>query len=136
GDDTGDDTTISTVAGQCVDNGDCTGGSECNVTAPGGICGSCMASNDNCAPNHSCTAYGSCNRICDYDEDCPEGMRCSGTGLCAVEYCVGGVCPSPLFGCPDDNDSGMCIRVDCSGGTACPTDTTCTNGVCVENISL
>jgi hypothetical protein len=122
--DTGvDGADASRPAGQCVVDGDCGSGLTCTVTAPGGICAGCGAS---CPLGlaYDCL-MGSCVRTCASDDECPWGLRCSGSALCALISCSGPTCPEP-FTC----QGGYCRRPPCSGG--CPGGWTCRGTVCTE----
>lgn len=123
--------------GQCVEDADCpdTGpsGAMCNRTAPGGICLACGASDANCPASAECNQFGSCSISCTVADECPPGQTCSVTGLCRIESCAAGVCPVPWFGC---NGSNLCVRLPCDAGQTCPADTTCTDGLCIENHAL
>lgn len=118
--------------GQCTVSADCPenpNGKSCNRLLPGGSCGQCgndTACDDTCQ-------VGTCVTTCNSDDECAPGLRCTGTGRCGAIRCQNDVCPVPLFGC---SGSGLCTRVDCSNGESCPSDTTCTAGVCIEDRSL
>ncbi len=118
--------------GQCTVDDDCPtnpNGKTCNRALPGGSCGAC--GNDS-ACDDTCF-NGTCITTCSSTDDCPPGLQCGGTGRCGAVRCTNDVCPIPLFGC---SASGFCARVDCSNGQACPADTTCTDGLCIEDRSL
>ena len=143
-DDTIDDTTelppydTDRPAGQCVTDDDCVGGTECNQDAPGGICMFCYTAEEHCASNHICVDnlayFGTCNQNCESDSECPSGLHCT-SGLCLIELCVDGVCPSPLMTC--DTNNQICSRIDCSGdATSCPEGTSCAEGYCVADVTL
>ena len=120
--------------GQCTVDSDCPQGpmgpGSCSRTAPGGICLGC-GTGEHCPADTSCSQYGSCNHECSDDEGCPPGMACGATGLCRAADCVGGVCPVAMFGC---DSSDRCARVAC--GASCPEDTSCVEGLCVEDRQL
>jgi hypothetical protein len=119
--------------GQCVASSDCPSnpnGAFCNRTLPGGSCGGCGIDShcdDECF-------NGVCVTTCQTNTDCPPGLSCTGAGRCGAMMCVNGQCPDSLFGCSASN---RCERVDCSDDAGvCPTGTTCTSGLCVEDRAL
>jgi hypothetical protein len=122
-------------AGSCVTSSDCGGGGLfCEREAAGGTCTGCGDCSGIPGPNtHTCTV-GACVPDCSTDDDCPPGRTCNRGGLCTVERCTNDVCPVPWFVCsaPD----GICQRATCANNEPCPAQTTCTNGVCVEDHSL
>ncbi len=119
--------------GQCVVNDDCPenpNGKLCNRNLPGGSCGFC--GNDSVCDDECFN--GTCITTCGETEDCPPGLRCTGTGRCAAERCDSGVCPVPLFGC---SESDFCTRIDCSNDpNSCPSGTTCVDELCIEDRML
>ena len=122
--------------GQCATNADCPEGPQgrsCQRSAPGGICGGC-GTDDHCPGVAECSQFGSCGIACAENAECPPGMTCAtATGLCRIQSCVDGVCPTPLFGCSSGN---QCARVACAQQSDCPAQTTCTEGLCVEDRAL
>jgi hypothetical protein len=119
--------------GQCVVNDDCPlnalGERLCLRSTPGGVCSGCGTA-DHCPADTDCNS-GTCVAACDFDDDCPPGMLCSGMGRCIVQSCAQDICPTPLFGC---NASDYCQRAVCPG--ACPPYTTCVDGLCIEDRAL
>jgi len=108
-----------TVAGQCRRDSDC-GTGDCTESAPGGFCVGCGDDGD-CAAGHACSDFGSCNRECTADADCPTGLRCNTTaGACVLKSC--GTCPAGTV-C----SGGFCRRPACDA--AC---VTCVEGSCVD----
>jgi hypothetical protein len=51
------------------------GASDCGWAGTGQVGDYCDAST-RCAPGNYCTAWGTCNRFCYKNEDCPEGIAC------------------------------------------------------------
>ena len=122
-------------AGECVDISDCGGGNLiCDRGAAGGVCSGCGDCSDIPGPNTHTCVFGACVPDCSSDDDCPPGRACNSRGLCTVERCTNDVCPVPWFVCsaPD----GICERATCFNNEPCPAQTTCTNGICVEDHSL
>ncbi len=110
-------------SGQCTEGRDCESGM-CNNSSPGGFCEGCL-----CAAGHICN-FGTCNRECSAEEDCPWGLRCAripggdGDMACALISCGEEYsCPEPFI-C----DEGFCRRPHCP----CPEPMTCLNGRCAE----
>ncbi len=121
--------------GECVDISDCGGGSLiCDRGAAGGVCSGCGDCSGIPGPNTHTCVVGTCVPDCSTDDDCPPGRTCNRRGLCIVERCTNDVCPVPWFVCtaPD----GICERATCFNNEPCPAQTTCTNGICVEDHSL
>ncbi|MEZ4459850.1 MAG: hypothetical protein R3E66_09000 [bacterium] len=118
--------------GQCAVDDDCPtnpNGKTCNRLLPGGSCGSCDAFNDLYCDD---TCFnGTCITTCSTSDDCPAGLRCLGSGRCGAESCQNGVCPVPWLGCSASN---LCTRVECADDpNVCPAQTTCVQGVCIED---
>ncbi len=118
--------------GQCAVTADCPdnpNGKDCNRALPGGSCGACDAVNDQYCDD---TCFnGTCITTCATTEECPAGLRCTGSGRCAAQPCLDDVCPVPMFGC---SASGLCQRIDCSAdANICPSNTTCLLGLCIED---
>lgn len=123
--------------------GDCTRTSDCGSPdlfcergAVGGTCyGSCNACDDLPGSNtYQCIA-GACVPECGEDADCPPGRFCNTRrGVCQVEQCTNNVCPVPWFGCSEPD--GICVRVACDGGQACPAGTQCDGSYCIEDHSV
>lgn len=125
----------SRPVGQCAVTSDCPenpNGKDCNRLLPGGSCGACDAFNDLFCDD---TCFnGTCVTTCGTTEECPAGLRCTGSGRCAAQPCVNDVCPVPMFGC---SASGLCQRIDCSAdANICPSNTTCLLGLCIEDRQL
>lgn len=120
--------------GQCTQNSDCPVGPQgqlCSRAFPGGACQGC-GSDAHCPSIASCF-QGNCVGDCSNNDDCAPGLRCLASGRCAAIPCVEGVCPVALFECgPLD----QCARASCSDGSVCPEETTCMNGLCIENRAL
>ncbi len=117
--------------GQCTTNGDCPdgpNGQRCNRGMPGGSCMGC-GSDEHC-PESTVCYVGACVYECSELNDCPPGLYCLGSGRCGASWCVEGECPDAMFGC---SSSKRCRRVACEFRWDCPDDTTCLDGVCVEN---
>jgi hypothetical protein len=62
-------------------------------------------------------------------------MECLGSGMCGIVPCADGSCPVSLFGCGESGE--RCARIDCSAGAgACPSGTSCIEGICIEARAL
>jgi hypothetical protein len=118
--------------GQCAVSADCPtnpNGKDCNRLLPGGSCGACDGFNDLYCDD-TCFS-GTCVTTCATTDECPAGLRCTGSGRCAAQPCLDDVCPVPMFGC---SASGLCQRIDCSDDASmCPDNTTCLSGLCIED---
>ena len=125
----------SRPVGQCAVSADCPtnpNGKDCNRLLPGGSCGACDAVNDQYCDD-TCFS-GTCVTTCETNDDCPAGLRCTGSGRCAAQPCLDDLCPVPMFGC---SASGFCQRIDCSAdANICPANTTCLSGLCIEDRQL
>lgn len=125
----------SRPVGQCAVSADCPtnpNGKDCNRLLPGGSCGACDAFNDLYCDD-TCFS-GTCVTTCATTDECPPGLRCTGSGRCAAQPCLDDVCPVPMFGC---SASGLCQRIDCSADSSvCPVNTTCSSGLCIEDRQL
>ncbi len=120
--------------GQCNENLECEimvgGYRSCTRTAPGGLCAGC--GDGECGNMAECK-FGTCQATCTSKTDCAPGLICLSGGTCGIERCVKNVCPTPMFGC---TASGFCERKACEKQADCPTLTTCTSGLCIEDRQL
>jgi hypothetical protein len=120
--------------GQCTTNGDCPdgpNGRRCSRGVPGGTCMGC-GSDEHC-PESTVCYVGACVYECSELNGCPPGLYCLGSGRCGARWCVEGECPNAMFGC---SASKRCRRAACEFGWECPDDTTCLDGVCIEDRAL
>ena len=120
--------------GQCVEDIDCKAQNDlmyCNRTHPGGVCLGC-GTDDQC-PGETICYVGSCVQECGELSDCPPGLYCTGAGRCGASWCVDNACADALYGC---GETGRCARAACSGAAECPAETTCTDGLCIEDREL
>lgn len=122
------------VQGDCVATSDC-GSSDfyCERSAVGGACSGCTNNCDDMpgSGSYQCV-FGTCVAECSADSECPPGRFCNTRrGLCQVETCTNDVCPVPWFGCSEPD--GICVRLSCDAGEACPTGTQCDGTYCIED---
>ena len=130
-----DETVVDSFAdrplGQCTSDMDCKAQNDlmyCNRAHPGGVCLGC-GTDDQC-PGDTVCYVGSCVQECSTLTDCPPGLYCTGAGRCGASWCVDDTCSDALYGC---GDTGRCARVSCSGSDDCPAETTCVEGLCIED---
>lgn len=122
------------VKGDCVRSSEC--GSPdlfCERSAVGGTCfGPCSACDDiPGSGTYECLA-GACVAECSDDTECAPGRTCNTRrGLCVVQRCSQNVCPVPWFGCSEPE--GICVRLPCDAGEACPAQTQCDGSYCIED---
>ena len=120
--------------GQCVEDIDCKAQNDlmyCNRAHPGGVCLGC-GTDDQC-PGDTICYVGSCVQECSELSDCPPGLYCTGAGRCGASWCVDNACTDALYGC---GETGRCARAACSGVADCPAETSCTDGLCIEDREL
>jgi len=120
--------------GQCVEDIDCKAQNDlmyCNRAHPGGVCLGC-GTDDQC-PGETICYVGSCVQECSDLVDCPPGLYCTSAGRCGASWCVDDTCTDSLYGC---GETGRCARAACSGAADCPAETTCTDGLCIEDREL
>lgn len=125
------DTSIpsSRPKGQCDSDNDCGGEMSCNMSAPGGLCTGCGQASDCPDPLFAECYVGTCQRICNVDDDCPLGLKCFTPGhRCQFTRCEDG-CTAPYV-CEDS----FCRRPKCATqDPKCPAGMVCGNkNYCVE----
>jgi hypothetical protein len=96
--------------------------------------GTCLKPNGECGPcSNFCEGCGPCE--CDTDEECPEGMVCTDSGVCKTEdlsCVVSDDCDNNEMCCLNEK----CVECDslCETHEDCPEGMVCINGQCVEGI--
>ena len=130
-DETSPDSFADRPFGQCTSDMDCKAQNDlmyCNRAHPGGVCLGC-GTDDQC-PGDTVCYVGSCVQECSALTDCPPGLYCTGAGRCGASWCVDDTCTDALYGC---GDTGRCARASCVSGDDCPAQTTCVDGLCIED---
>lgn len=120
---------------QCATSADCPastpvcGSVQAGLSRQFRLCLECLADKDCPSAKPHCAGSGAVTRcvVCASDADCA-------TGVCSAGACVPGCsaqapCPNPLTTC---GAVQRCEPLKCEGGSACPSNAACLQGVCVR----
>jgi len=142
----------------CTSSSDCISGEQCVGPNAPQVCG--VAPQEECGVDSdcgmdrfcstivdSCSADGigsQCGDGCTSDAICGPDMACGASGACEAVLCDAGYdCPAHQVCDPTSIDGAQvharhhgCVGIACSDSEPCPSDLSCVNGVCQDDLGV